>query len=587
MDNKYKIYETFISDLSIFKDETNLCKISDNVSKLLVEDCDEEIKKLLKWDYELIECCEIPLEQRNDEQSYLFPKFVYVDGTKIPDIDNFETERLEFYNYRLNIEDNKILKLRYANYCFQSCDKEQKYIYANKISCLLIDILLKLEVNYNYVLYFSRLCELGLSYGNNSLIKKIEEVVEDFFSKDIQTTEYLSVLGIMKIIVKNVSNKKIKIENTKAIDLIEKICNHYLQKKDFSLYRTFCNNYLAWLKVTQQQDKEADVLMKIGESYELEAEKENSSNLAKSELYRMAASHYANIGARAKVYELKIKIKEILKLAKSNDEYKTISSTQSVAVEELKEFSKAYTKDTIGETFNCVIADMKFVINPLKSRENAVKEFESNPIYKFIDFGHIEGNRKVFTTTCDNDVIKYLTYQRYGIELECTFALYFNYLWNMMIENGLTSTMVAEKICTYEYIDETSKNIVKKGIERFFDDDYISSLHIIVPQFERLFRTFFEWGGFPTTSLKHKELQYEQTFNDFLNQDFVQDSLNDDLLFMIDYVMVSQIGKNLRNNIAHGLYDERVFNKTNCLIVLYLFLVIINLKWEMTAKDRE
>ena len=86
-----------------------MCKICDNIEKLLTDDCDEEIKKLLKWEYELLGCCEIPLERRNDEQSYLFPKFVFVDGTKIPDIDNFEEERLDFYDYRLNMAINKIL----------------------------------------------------------------------------------------------------------------------------------------------------------------------------------------------------------------------------------------------------------------------------------------------------------------------------------------------------------------------------------------------------------------------------------------------------------------------------------------------
>jgi len=33
MDNKYEAYETFISNLSFFKDETNLCKICDNIEK--------------------------------------------------------------------------------------------------------------------------------------------------------------------------------------------------------------------------------------------------------------------------------------------------------------------------------------------------------------------------------------------------------------------------------------------------------------------------------------------------------------------------------------------------------------------------
>ena len=69
---------------------------------------------------------------------------------------------------------------------------------------MLIDILLELDVNSNYVSYFSRLCELGLSYGDSSLIKKIEDIVKEFFAKDIKSTEYIYALGIMKIIVKNV-----------------------------------------------------------------------------------------------------------------------------------------------------------------------------------------------------------------------------------------------------------------------------------------------------------------------------------------------------------------------------------------------
>ena len=379
------------------KDETNLCKICDNIENLLTDDCNEDIKKLLQWEYELFSCCEIPLERRNDEQPYLFPKLVFIDGTKIPNIDNFEEERLDFYDYRLNIANNKVLKLRYANYCFQFCEKNKKYIYANQISYLLVDILLKADVSSNYALHFSRLCELGLSYGDTSLTNKIEDIIKAFFVKEIKSTEYIYALEIMKIIVKNVLNKKIKVQATKAIDLIKKICNHYLKEKDFALYRACCNNHLSWLKVSNQQDKANDILIKIGESFELEAEKENNSNLAKAELYRMAASHFANIGVRAKVYELKTKIKEIFKLAETNGEYKTINSTQSVSVKELKEFSKAYTKDTINETFNCVITDMEFIINPLKARENAQKDFENNPIYKFVDFGHIEGNRKVFT----------------------------------------------------------------------------------------------------------------------------------------------------------------------------------------------
>lgn len=38
------------------------------------------------------------------------------------------------------------------------------------------------------------------------------------------------------------------------------------------------------------------VLLKIGESYALDANKEGNSNLVKAEFYQLAAKHYANIG---------------------------------------------------------------------------------------------------------------------------------------------------------------------------------------------------------------------------------------------------------------------------------------------------
>ena len=129
-------------------------------------------------------------------------------------------------------------------------------------------------------------------------------------------------------------------------------------------------------------------------------------------------------------------------------------------------------------------------------------------------------------------------------------------------------------------MDKKQKELITSARNRFFENDYISTLHILVPQFESYFRTLFEWGGFPTTSLKADATQHEQTFNDFLLQQYVKDTIESDLLFMIDFVMVNQLGKNLRNNIAHGLLDIKQFNKTNCLIVIYLFFLITAIRWK-------
>lgn len=248
--------------------------------------------------------------------------------------------------------------------------------------------------------------------------------------------------------------------------------------------------------------------------------------------------------------------------------------------------TKDFFKESIEETFAIVSHSSDFIINKEKIVLQATEQAK-NPLYKLVDFGHIEGNRKVFATQEDDDVVKHLTFQNYGIELEVTFSTVVNFIWTKMIDMGLTAKMVIGRICETEYMDETQKEVIAVGINRFFEDDYVSALHVLVPQFESYFRTFFEWGGFPTTSLKSNGLQHEQNFNDFLRQAFVRESLDENLLFMIEFVMVEQLGKNLRNNIAHGLSDIKAFRKNNCLIVVYLFWLITAIKWVFPSENIE
>lgn len=117
-------------------------------------------------------------------------------------------------------------------------------------------------------------------------------------------------------------------------------------------------------------------------------------------------------------------------------------------------------------------------------------------------------------------------------------------------------------------------SIIEVGIKRFFEGDYVSSLHVLVPKFESTVRELFEKAKFPTTSMK-KTSQHEQTFNAFLDREDVKLELNKlgkDFHKVIQIVMISQTGMNLRNDIAHGLIPYSSITKSRCIIVIYLFL---------------
>lgn len=587
----YEDYDALIENAGILEDSNkSLDDIQKEIAALFENEEDVELKKLSIWDRELFICCEISLERRDEGQQFLFPQSVFTNGKCIPDIDNFEKERFEFYNHRLENIGNIIVKVRYANYCFQYCKKKDKYKYSLQICQLLCEYLKEESIGYKYVVYFSRLFELSLSYSHSEIIQKLDILVNGIFSRENTEEQYLELLSVSRIIAHNVSKSKKELicEDTKLkiVCVIEKILNSYYDTGDYSLYRNCCQNYMDWLKVLKRQEQIDETLLKIGESYELDAEKEGNTNLAKAEFYQLAAWHYANIGEREKVYYLKIRIKESFKAASDSGEFKTISTTQSIPVENLQEEAKDFIKGTVEETFKIVSHSSDFILNCERIKSKATEQAK-NPIYKFVDFGRIQGNRKVFTTKNDDDLLKNLLFQNYELELEITFSTVMNYIWNKMMEQGLTSEIVTERMCSSEYMDEEQKEIISVGIDRMFANDYVSALHILVPQFESYFRTFFEWGGFPTTSLKNNGLQYEKNFNDFIREDFVEATLDKDLLFMIDFVMVEQLGKNLRNNIAHGLSDMKTFNKNNCLIVLYLFWMLTAIKWRFSESTEE
>jgi len=588
---RYKEYDTFIAETNILDDkDKSLDDIQKKLSEFISDDLDEDIKRLLMWEGQLFICCEIPLEQREDGQQFLFPQAIYTNGTKIPDIDNFEEERVTFYNHRLETVSNVTVKLRYANYCFQYCEKNQKYKYAMGICQLLCEQLKNISLGHECIVSFSRLFELSLSYSNADIIQKLDDVVYEIISREHPQENYLELLSISRIVTGDIMNSKKEIikEQTKNkfINILEEMCNYYFQIKDYQLYRNCCPNYMDWLKILKRNEEIYVVLLKIGESYELSAEKEGSTNLAKAEFYQMAAWHYANIGEREKVYHLKVKIKNAFKDAASSEEFKTISTTQSIPVEQLEEETKDFFKDSVDTTLATVSHSSDFIIDKQKIVFKAIEQAK-NPLYMLVDFGHVEGNRKVFSTQNSDDVVKHITFQNYGIELEVTFSTVVNFIWNKMIAKGLTAQMVTTRICHSEYMDETQAELISIGIDRFFVEDYVSALHVLVPQFESYFRNFFEWGGFPTTSLKSNGLQYEQNFNDFLRQDFVKETIDTNLLFMIEYVMVEQLGKNLRNNIAHGLSDIKTFRKSNCLIVIYLFWMITSIKRRFETENIE
>ncbi len=135
----------------------------------------------------------------------------------------------------------------------------------------------------------------------------------------------------------------------------------------------------------------------------------------------------------------------------------------------------------------------------------------------------------------------------------------------------------------YSYIESRktfpprSLPLIKKGIEAYFSEDYISALHILIPQFEGVFLSLSERVGIDIIALNRSADVSTRTKvlseNHLSSKEFV-DKWSEDFCEQIKFILFNSLGHRLRHKIAHGEIDPRECNQTNTELILYLHLVL-------------
>lgn len=498
-------------------------------------------------------------------------------------------------------EPNINKKIRYLDYLVDYGEKDKRYGYA----CQLIDLLIendKIE-DYNnptecldYVSKISRAINISTSFGMNEKISILEDDINNIISKFVEIKNYRWILEISQLfryLCYNKKNKRISQDSINSVIEILKLCKEsYKEEKNMNLHQSFCYEFYEWIKREDNNDPRIlEVLLEIGKAFEDEAEyqggREKKSYLVKAHFLECAVNHYANIGARKKVYDLKIKIKEAYRLAKDEvEEHKYNLNIPNFG--DIEAELEKFILEDINSSFELFSRGGIYLFIPKKDEIiNAAKKRQANSIINQIGISKIYNDRKVFDANSEEEREAYFLSEEYNIWLELMFAILYDRVWIKLEKQGLNCEMVVKRIIEWECMSETDADIIKVGIKRYFDGDFISAIHILVPKFESCFREFFSWGGYPTTSIKKSATQHEQTFNEFLENNFVKENIDSDTLFLIKYVMVDNLGYNLRNDIAHGLAGSDKFSRNIANIVLFLYFILTNLYWKAEEIENE
>ncbi|MFC1835952.1 DUF4209 domain-containing protein [Thermodesulfobacteriota bacterium] len=509
---------------------------------------------------------------------------------KWPDVESFDEKRLKYYEDRMEKTTNPYLKARYADVLFEAwnqCLAKNK----REIGEVLTDSLLSLGMArikkeprpyLEIVQDYARVIDVSIKVG---LRDRLTETAKRLISilKDLQGSDILYVYHVSAI-MRGVAGSRLRTEvgedqYATCADHVDKARSFYWDAKDYLWHREFCKELVVWGKLLGwDETKIKSKSIEIGKSFEAEAEYKGSklkSQMLKARCLERATQHYMNIGETDGLDSLKIAIADAYEALGNGQELSSVPIELRIPEEVLENFLNIYRHISIDVAVERVATDPNLVVDLAASRQTTNKHAASSPVIAMASKFIFDKDRKVFSADTDEESMKMLVDRDYylGVAFLNEFLLK-NVFQVLREEKGLSPNDLIGFLEKWHLWDKEKTPFVRVAIERYFEFDYVSALHILVPQLEDCVRKAFAKAGYATTTIQKGTTQHEQTFTEFLKRTDIRGAIPENFHKYLEMALVEQTGFNLRNDVAHGLIKQQDCNENNTLMVIHLYLIL-------------
>ncbi len=128
------------------------------------------------------------------------------------------------------------------------------------------------------------------------------------------------------------------------------------------------------------------------------------------------------------------------------------------------------------------------------------------------------------------------------------------------IIESLNSKDIIDYIKNAKYIYKEQFGLIELAIQKYYEKDYISFIHLITPQIEAILRNILELNG----ELIYKYDSQKDGFNlitlgSILSNEHIKNALDDNFIWYLKMFLGDSRALNLRNKVCHGLCDFNEF----------------------------
>jgi hypothetical protein len=300
----------------------------------------------------------------------------------------------------------------------------------------------------------------------------------------------------------------------------------------------------------------------IAESFVDEANSRPSSKIVESIYLESALRIYSELGMSNEARKLMVRIRECQEEADRKGEFKEISVSTDLPVEEVAQQIESKLVDrSPNEILQQVSLDRSFIPKMTKVRETVTQIRENSPLTFLIPVTVSQRDLPAHTLTEENEILEHKTTEQFNIQSQVFEALFAS-LMARLCRSKLDHKAFTNFLRQSRNISDSGQDIISRGLERHFATDYVSSIHVLIPQIEETLRKILLDRNQTTAKVGvGVDLMQEKLLQGLLEEARDSGTLDDDLVDYLE-IRLTQRFANIRNQVCHGWMEPEEFKES-------------------------
>ena len=404
------------------------------------------------------------------------------------------------------------------------------------------------------------------------------------------------------------SNSLGRDHSRKIATKLQSLAREFEGEEEFLKARRYFGASVHWYTESGDEEKSTEMTVEVAETWIKEAvvrlSSDQPSHMVAGSFYERAIQTYRTIPrSKRPTHRIDDRIAELRKCLNESgeralDEMDVISTPGQDISQIVENARNAVRGKALNEALKAFVNLSHTNVKEL--RESTIKNLEHSIAHRLFPTTFISRDGRVIaktpamslsSTSSDDDerVVHSNMVENYRIHI--SLAVQGSILPAqkiLLLEHQLRETDFVNLAAESPIVPIGRELLFGKALFAGYDRDFVTALHIIVPQIEHLVRYHLKQAGVPTTNIDRNGIENEIGLSSLMDLPQTEKVFGGESSFEIRALFCDSSGPNLRNELAHGLLDDGACYSPETVYAWWFgFKLVFNTLWNTFSSSAE